>query len=184
MQSFYSSSIPYTSSNEEYIYQEGYADAGDDDGQSDASCRSTASNGDGETPRAMLFTMDPKEIIVRIESIMMDALVDLSAGEEHPRLPQLIYCCSYEHTTSIKDLANISQSRSVCNIFLILKLVYGLLLHNSKITRATGHGLYAHRYTITTRQAYYYHVTYFKNQNECDDTISDVCKLLRKYVRR
>jgi hypothetical protein len=129
------------------------------------------------------LTTNATEIISRIESLVMGTLTGLSSlNGQRPRLPRLSYHnLSGQPTT--KDLANTSQSRSVCNIFLILQLVHGLLLHGSKETNRTAQskGLYAHRSTITTRQIYYYYVTHFKSKKECDDSISDVCKLLRKY---
>jgi hypothetical protein len=129
------------------------------------------------------LTTNAAEIISRIESLVMDTYKGLSSlNGQRPRLPRLSYHNLSGHPTT-KDLANTSQSRSVCNIFLILQLVHGLLLHGSKETNRTAQskGLYAHRSTITTRQIYYYYVTHFKSQKECDDSISDVCKLLRKY---
>lgn len=128
------------------------------------------------------LTTNAAEIISRIESLVMDTLTGLSSlNGQRPRLPHLLYHNQSGHPTT-KDLANTSQSRSICNTFLILQLVHGLLLRgsNESSRKAQSKGLYAHRSTVTTRQIYYYYVTHFKNQKECDDSISDVCKLLRK----
>jgi hypothetical protein len=139
-------------------------------------------NTNEQQPPPLPLTTNAAEIISRIESLVMDTLMGLSSlNGQRPRLPHLLYHNHSGHPTT-KDLANTSQSRSICNTFLILQLVHGLLLHGSYESNRTAQskGLYAHRYTVTTRQIYYYYVTHFKNQKECDDTISDVCKLLRK----
>ena len=59
---------------------------------------------------------------------------------------------------------NLSQSRKFSSILLVLSFCHALLL--------------AQR-TTTTREVYYFYVTHFRTQRECDDAITDVTTLLR-----
>ena len=61
-------------------------------------------------------------------------------------------------------MSNLSKSRIFTSILLILDLIYTQLLGRGK--------------HMTTRQVYYYYVTHFKHQQECNLAISHVCKLL------
>jgi hypothetical protein len=189
--SFSSSSSFYSSCNSGISEDEGlsFRDGGNEEE------RALTNNAAGETRCATIestvenhtlpLTLNSAEIISRIEALIMDTLTGLSSrnGQQRPRLPRLVYRNNTGHPTT-KDLANTSQSRSICNAFLILQLVHGLLLHSSieKSTTPRSKGQNSNRSTITTRQIYYYYVTHFKNQKECDDSISDVCKLLRKNI--
>ena len=146
---------------------------------------------------------NPHEILQRIESLILGTLHRLSDNDDEdnewpPQLPILIYpSTSSKKNATTKNFTNISQSRSVSNTFLILKLIHTLLTctiraqerrrallqqnNDGQAAQQPG-GLYAHSYTVTTRQVYYYYVTHFKNQKECDTTITDVSRLLRECV--
>lgn len=187
--SFSSSSPFYSSCNSGSSEDEGLSlrDGGNEEehglpNNTDSETRCATSESTVENHMIPL-TLNSAEIISRIEALIMDTLTGLSSqnGQQRPRLPRLVYRNNTGHPTT-KDFANTSQSRSICNVFLILQLVYGLLLNSSieKSGELRSKGLNSHRSTITTRQIYYYYVTHFKNQKECDDSISDVCKLLRK----
>lgn len=63
----------------------------------------------------------------------------------------------------IKSFTNISQCRNLTSIILVLSFVQKLLLSNR---------------TTTNREVYYFFITYFRSQRECDAAISDCCNLL------
>ena len=62
-----------------------------------------------------------------------------------------------------KSMDNLSQCRGYTNMFLILSFVQKLLLSQR---------------TTTNREVYYFFVTHFRSQRECDSAIIDVCNLL------
>lgn len=62
-----------------------------------------------------------------------------------------------------KSMDNLSQCRGYTNIILILSFVQKLLLSQ----RST-----------TNREVYYFFVTHFRSQRECDSAIIEVCNLL------
>ena len=69
-------------------------------------------------------------------------------------------------TTCMKKsfVKNISQSRSYTSILLVLSFVQKNLLLSNR--------------TTTNREVYYYFVTHFRNQRECDSAIVEVSNML------
>jgi DNA topoisomerase VI subunit A len=69
-----------------------------------------------------------------------------------------------KHTFRPKTLSNIKQARSITGIVLVLSYIQNLMLHQR---------------TATNRELYYFFVTFFRNQKECDGTIGEICNLLQ-----
>ena len=119
-------------------------------------------------------TPSTKEVIHRIEKITASIieLLDRST-HEHPIAPT-IRALPFSHpsnsnTTNTTDsiptrtLTNLGQCRHFASITLILSFVHSLLLQGR---------------TTSTREVYYFYVTHFRSQRECDACILDVARLL------
>ena len=94
-----------------------------------------------------------QQVIARIEELALSFVQDLETS-----LPKL----SMGRTE--KSLDDIRQSRGYTSILLVLHYCHSLLQ--------------SHR-TTTTREVYYFYVTHFRNQRECDQAIWEVCQLLQ-----
>mmetsp|Transcript_11407 Transcript_11407/g.16634 ORF Transcript_11407/g.16634 Transcript_11407/m.16634 type:complete len:129 (-) Transcript_11407:23-409(-) len=62
-----------------------------------------------------------------------------------------------------RNFSNLSQCRAFTNTLLVLSFVQRLLLSNR---------------TTTNREVYYFFITHFRSQRECDASIVDVANLL------
>ncbi len=105
-----------------------------------------------------------EEVLSRIDKINVNTIAELSQLKIptlHPHSTNESEVMSDSH--KCKQFANISQCRSFTNSVLILSFVQKLLLSNR---------------TTTNREVYYFFITHFRNQRECDSAISDVCSLL------
>jgi DNA topoisomerase VI, subunit A len=96
-------------------------------------------------------------VLSRINKI----LEQLVSCLEKDKPPQLV--SPYNKSFTSKYFTNISQCRSLTSIVLVLSFVQKLLLSNR---------------TTTNREVYYFFITYFRSQRECDSAIADVCSLL------
>ena len=94
----------------------------------------------------------PEEIVARIE----DVVIALLESVQHNELPKLQCHRFTRHFTP-------TQSRSFSSILMVLSFCHELLLDNK---------------TTTTREVYYYFVTHFRNQRECDMAIWDAAELI------
>ena len=106
-----------------------------------------------------------EDVVNRIEEIINDTIQSLD-NEEVPTLTWDKYNNDKSHQSSNKKSSSmriLQQSRSFTSIFMILQYVHTLLKSNR---------------TTTTREVYYFFVTYFKNQRECDTAILDAARLL------
>lgn len=77
--------------------------------------------------------------------------------------------CEEEKKTLIKRFT-LQQCRSFTSILLILAYCHSLLQSTDERGR---------RRTTTTREVYYFYVTHFRSQRECDAAIWDCCQLLQ-----
>ena len=103
------------------------------------------------------MTHSPRNVLARINKIIKQLLVCI----EENKPPQL--SSPYNQLFTTKYFTNISQCRSLTSMVLVLSFVQKLLLSNR---------------TTTNREVYYFFITYFRSQRECDLAISDVCSLL------
>lgn len=94
----------------------------------------------------------PQAVIASIEELVASILEYLDK-EESP----LLTC------DNLTRRFTLSQSRSFTSICMVLSFVHSLLLSGR---------------TTTTREVYYFFVTHFRNQRECDTAILDASNLL------
>ena len=74
---------------------------------------------------------------------------------------------------------NLQQCRSFTSILLVLAYCHSLLLPDDEnVNDGTTSVCYTRR-TTTTREVYYFYVTHFRSQRECDMAIWDACQLLQ-----
>jgi hypothetical protein len=97
----------------------------------------------------------PPLLLRRIEDIMNRLIDRLEEGRD------LELFLDGHTTKKRRSLRHLSQARSLTNTILVL---------------AYCHALYPR--VATTREVYYYYVTHFKNQRECDTAIADACAVL------
>ena len=95
---------------------------------------------------------DDEEIVARIE----DTVVGVVEALDRDELPVL--CCS-KYTKRF----TVGQSRSFASILMVLSFCHRLLMEGK---------------TTTTREVFYYYVTHFRNQRECDNAIWDAAALI------
>jgi len=107
------------------------------------------------------------EVIHKIEEVIK-SIIDALDNEETPTLQISRDCDGDRHHIShhpcVKRFNNISQCRSVTGILMVLSYCYSLLLS---------------RRTSSTREVYYFYVTHFRGQRECDAAIIDAANLLQ-----
>jgi hypothetical protein len=94
----------------------------------------------------------PNDVMDGIEHLMMDICEFLTKGE----LPIL-------SNGTMRKRFTLSQARSFTSIVMVYSFVYSLLGSNR---------------TTTTREVYYFYVTHFTSQRECDAAILDAANLL------
>jgi meiotic recombination protein SPO11 len=111
--------------------------------------------------------LSPTEVINRIESLI-ECIVE---ALDEQKLPELSTYSSRRHRRSSSSkktkrivFHNLQQSRTFANVLLVLSFCHTLLL--------------AQR-TTTTREVYYFYVTHFRSQKECDAAIVQAANLLR-----
>ena len=105
--------------------------------------------------------VDTKEVLKRIEqtvAIILEALEQRQVPEIVPYAP-----------LPIKKKFTLQQSRSFTNMILVLAYCHALLSESPP---------HLHR-TTTTREVYYFYVTHFRSQRECDAAIRDVAQWLQ-----
>ena len=116
------------------------------------------SDGNNEEQEENYATSDL--VISRIEQLAADIIAML----DEESLPILE---TYQSTCSTKNVTkrfNMSQCRSFASILLVLSFCHSLLQAGR---------------TTTTREVYYFYVTHFRSQKECDAAIWDAATLLQ-----
>ena len=106
------------------------------------------------------MSLSPSQVINRINNTINPILTALNSNPPRPPTLTSPYRTK-SHVT--KSFSNISQCRGMTNCLLILCFVQKLLLSNR---------------TTTNREVYYFFVTHFRSQRECDAAIVDVCNLV------
>ncbi|KAL7576032.1 hypothetical protein ACA910_000819 [Epithemia clementina (nom. ined.)] len=130
--------------------------------------------------------LDTAEVLKRIEAVAHSVLVDL---EEEGKLPHVeefeqnfAFTSQNHYSSQQEDFVgevdvrqrcssnrkltkefNLQQSRSMTSIVMVLSYCHNLLLQGK---------------TTTIRELYYFYVTHFRNQKECDLAIRDAAVLL------
>lgn len=97
------------------------------------------------------------EVVHRIENVALRILQSLDRME----IPEM--------GSTVKKRFNERQARSFTSMFLVMAYCQQLLQSTDEYGRARS---------TTTREVYYYYITYFRSQRECDTAIKDVCILL------
>ncbi|CAB9505383.1 Meiotic recombination protein SPO11 [Seminavis robusta] len=101
--------------------------------------------------------LSPTEVIRRVESLTRTLVQALANGE----LPEMK---SRSNQRRRFIFHNMTQCRAFSNILLVLAFCHNLLLSQR---------------TTTTREVYYFYVTHFRSQRECDAAIVEAANLLR-----
>lgn len=106
--------------------------------------------------------IDRIEDLVRVIICALDeerepCILPFNNAEEEIQMPLA------RNSISKRSFLNLSQSRSFSSLLMVLSFVHSLLLSNR---------------TTTTREVYYFYVTHFRNQKECDGIIFDAARLL------
>jgi meiotic recombination protein SPO11 len=97
------------------------------------------------------MSITPHEIQKRINKALEEIMNKLYS--DPPQIPKL----------SGKDLAHLNQARNFTSILLIMSYIQKLKPPHK---------------TSTNREVYYYFITHFRSQNECDAAILDTCRIL------
>ena len=141
--------------------------------------------GDDEPPEMVVAAVQEEQqehpddltvetVLHRIESLATTVVDALDAGQM-PELVPYQRPFSHEAMTSNKSMTKrmtLQQCRSFTSVLLVLAYCHSLLLQSSQ---SSGDG----RKTTTIREVYYFYVTHFRSQRECDAAIWDACQLLR-----
>ena len=133
--------------------------------------------------------LDTPEVLRRIEAVVHAILLDLEQEAKLPRLEEFHEDIGNENVGSSSQLSdkedsgdefialrrrhqtnrtvqkefNLQQSRSMTSIVMVLSYCHNLLLKGK---------------TTTLREVYYFYVTHFRNQKECDLAVRDTALLL------
>jgi DNA topoisomerase VI subunit A len=113
-------------------------------------------------PAAVTPADDTPLLLRRIENVIHQLVDGLAEGRD---LELSLSLCR-THPVATKRLRHLSQARSLTSIILVL---------------AYCHALYPK--SATTREVYYYYITHFKSQRECDTAIVDACRVLGQLPR-
>jgi hypothetical protein len=97
--------------------------------------------------------LSSEEVMDRIEDVMASVLEQMN----DERLPHI-------SSDKLSKRFTLAQSRSFTSILMVLSYCHSLL--------AAGR-------STTTREVYYFFVTHFRHQRECEQAIWDVCELLQ-----
>uniref|UniRef100_A0A7S2UM25 DNA topoisomerase (ATP-hydrolyzing) n=1 Tax=Attheya septentrionalis TaxID=420275 RepID=A0A7S2UM25_9STRA len=131
------------------------------------------SNEARETRNTLGNSVAPEAVIARIEYITTRVLDQLNEpkepyfGSTYIQEMLSIEGILQDEETDVVALTkkfNLMQCRSFTSVLLVLSFVHALLLSNR---------------TTTTREVYYYFVTHFRTQRECDVAIMEAASLLR-----
>mmetsp|Transcript_9059 Transcript_9059/g.11136 ORF Transcript_9059/g.11136 Transcript_9059/m.11136 type:complete len:445 (-) Transcript_9059:48-1382(-) len=108
-----------------------------------------------------------ENVITRIEDLISTVINSLDSKAPPTISPQNItdtkVSIALYHNIPKRNFLNISQSRGVTSLLIVLSFVHSLLLSNR---------------TTTTREVFYFFVTHFRSQRECDVAILDAARLL------
>ena len=130
--------------------------------------RNHSDDSDDEDEHKKYEEITVETVLIRIESLAV-SIVDALDQNRMPVLEQYRRPFSIQAmTASSKTLTkhfNMHQCRSFTSILLVVAYCHSLLQSQP-------------RRTTTTREVYYFYVTHFRSQRECDLAIWDACQLL------
>ena len=117
-----------------------------------------------------------RHVLLRMECVV----VSIIAALDEMVIPEMV---QYDHQTVppetseaekslnvMKKRFSIQQSRSFTSMLLVIAYCHSLLQSTDDYGRTRS---------TTTREVYYYYITHFRSQRECDTAIWDVCTLLQ-----
>ena len=137
-------------------------------------------------------------VLEKIEHLVLQTVIEPLSEEPVPAAPELdveVEATGFKRKLSFQ---NLTQARSLTSIILVASFCYDLLAPpikpdgNSQEDEAestSGTALHVPtprchqscgppRKTTTTREVYYFFVTYFRDQRECDNAIWDLVRIL------
>lgn len=108
-------------------------------------------------------------VVVSIIASLDEMAVPEMVQYDH-QIAQPIMIDKHKPLNIMKKRFSIQQSRSFTSMLLVIAYCHGLLQSTDDYGRTRS---------TTTREVYYYYVTHFRSQRECDTAIWDVCTLLQ-----
>jgi len=146
------------------------SDHDDDGGDDDEPPMVAAESEEEEQPEDDVLTVET--VLHRIESLAVTVVEALDADQ----MPELVsYQRPFSHeamttSTTVTKRMTLQQCRSFTSVILVLAYCHSLLLQSQSSSD---------RKTTTIREVFYFYVTHFRSQRECDAAIWDACQLLR-----
>ena len=137
--------------------------------------------------------LEQSSVIEKIEDFILQTVIEPLTEEPNPSAPEIdveVDAIGFRRKLSFNHL---SQARSLTSIVMVASFCYDLLLPQEMDTDdreeeeesidSTFHHRNRHRHihfrrTTTTREVYYFYVTHFRDQRECDKAIWDLVRIL------
>jgi len=131
---------------------------------------------------------EPLSVLEKIEEFIAETCVDLLMEDPDPSVPEIdveVDSIGFKRKLS---LHNRIQSRALTSIYLVAAFCYDLLAppameEDENESEALRRCVPA-RKTTTTREVYYFYVTHFRDQRECEKAIWDLIRILNLPSRR
>ena len=105
----------------------------------------------------------PEDVLDRIDQITESLIDHLDQLRDPVLTTHTTNSSTNAKTRTVRSMDNLNQCRLYTSILLVLSFVQKLLRSNR---------------TTTNREVYYFFITHFRSQRECDAAIVDVCNLL------
>ena len=153
---------------------------------------SQLSNADSDSEDAS-ECFEPSTVIEKIEDFILQTVIDPLTEEPYPSTPEIDVEVDEIGFRRKLSFHHLSQARSLTSIMMVASFCHNLLSppatdmgDNEEEEGATDSNFRQHnnhrpihiRKTTTTREVYYFYVTHFRDQRECDKVIWDLVRIL------
>jgi meiotic recombination protein SPO11 len=127
-------------------------------------------DGDDNNDISTRLVLSRMERVVASIIAALDAMTVPEMVQYHHPIVEPVTSDTEQPLNVMKKRFSIQQSRSFTSMLLVIAYCHALLQSTDDYGRTRS---------TTTREVYYYYVTHFRSQRECDTAIWDVCTLLQ-----
>lgn len=124
-----------------------------------------------------------QSVLDKLENFILQTVIAPLSEQipNYPSAPEINACSSTIGFKRKLSLHHLSQARSLTSIIMVASFCYDLLAPPRIPSNAEDHlncNTYHPRKTTTAREVYYFYVTHFRDQRECDKAIWDLVCIL------
>ncbi len=122
----------------------------------------------------------PSTVIERIEELILQTVIEALSEEPNPSTPEIDVQVDEIGFKRKLSFHHLSQARSLTSILMVAAFCHELLSPptTNKGNQTNRNRAIHIRKTTTTREVYYFYVTHFRDQRECDKAIWDLVRIL------